>query len=72
MRVITDQKAPQRVFQIVDAVHDDPMHPFRLLDETDTIVIVGSSPRQLADYGLENGADVVRHSYNIVAYEASR
>lgn len=41
---------------------------YTLIDETGTVVRTHASPRHLADWALDNGADEVRHEYDNVKH----
>ncbi len=69
MKVITDAKPVRRVFIILPQIDGKD---FDLIDDTGDVVRSDASPRRLGDYALENGADDVRHGYDIVAYEGRR
>lgn len=57
-------KREKRKFRIDDNAAGDERFPFVLIDETDTIVRVGTKPSTLAALGFDLGADEVEHAYH--------
>lgn len=58
---------PKVLWRIVADLQEDGL--YLLLDEDDVIQIMDRSTRRLSDWAFDNGADEVRHSYDLVAYE---
>jgi hypothetical protein len=51
----------KRQFRIIDNMADTGGIPLVLVDDTDTVIRTGDSPRVLADTAFTLGADEVRH-----------
>ncbi len=69
MRVVTDKKPTKVIYRIVDSL--DEAFPFALHDDAGNPIQIDRNPHRLADFALENGADVVRHDYDIRDWEES-
>lgn len=54
-----------KVYKIVDTSEGD----LALVDEGNAIVQRSDNARRLSDYGFSNGADQIRHDYDLIAYE---